>query len=226
MQLTAFPDREALFAAATERLANALTAGIAERGAACAALSGGASPEPIYRALARLPLDWPKITFAMIDERFVPLTHEASNQAMIERTLSPALAAGARLAPIYSAAADVDAAADRADAAYAQLTFDIALMGMGEDGHTASWFPNARGVERALDPQSGRAIVGVHAPQAFGTPERLTLTRAALARAKRLVLVITGDAKRAVFERAAEYKLPVAALFAPDMPLGEALWAP
>jgi len=226
LKLTTFTSRESLIEAATERLATALRAGIAANGEAWAALSGGSTPEPIYRALAAQTLDWTKITFALVDERNVPLSSPASNEALIERTLAAAFDAGAEVKPMYFAAETVGMAADYAELLYAPLSFDIALMGMGEDGHTASWFPSARGLDDALSEKTRRSVVAINAPQAQGSAERLTLTRNALKRSRALLLVITGDAKRARLEQAlAAQDAPVAALFAPDMPPVEVLWA-
>lgn len=188
-------------------------------------MSGGSTPEPIYRALAAQSLDWPKITFALVDERNVPLSSPASNEAMIERALEPAFAAGAEIKPMYFAAETVEAAADSADVLYAPLRYDIALMGMGDDGHTASWFPNANGLDDALDANTKRSVIAINAPEAQDCAQRLTLTRSALKRSRALILVITGDAKRARLEQAlAAQDAPVAALFSPDMPPIEVLW--
>lgn len=226
MKLTAFTSREALIEAATERLASALRNGIADRGDACAALSGGSTPEPIYRALATLPLDWPKIMFALVDERFVPISSPASNEGLILRALAPAFSGGALFTPMFFESESLDYSAYVAEGLNAPLSYDIALMGMGDDGHTASWFPNARGLDEALSENTRRSVVAINAPQAQGSAERLTLTRAGLQRSHALILVITGDAKRARLEQALDAQdAPVAALFQAGMPPIEVLWA-
>ncbi len=145
---------------------------------------------------------------------------------MITRALEPALSRGSDFIPLVFKGETAEEAALIIDEHYAPLSFDIALMGMGEDGHTASWFPDARGLGVALDANTTRSVIAINAPNAQGSADRLTLTRNALKRARGLVLVITGDAKRARLEQAlATQDAPVAALFAPDMPPMEVLWA-
>lgn len=224
--LETFASRDALMAAVAQRIATALEDAIRRHGSACAALSGGSTPEPAYRALAALPLDWPNITLALVDERFVPPNNAASNQALVQRALAPALDAGARLAPMFFPAATVQQSADQAEPRYAPLRIDVALMGMGDDGHTASWFPGVPSLGNALDLNNPRTVIALHAPQAAGSPDRLTLTRSALSRAEHVILLITGDDKQARLEQALQHNdAPVSALFAPNMPVPEVLWA-
>lgn len=210
--------------AAALRLGEAITQALTLRGAACAALSGGATPAPAYRKLVARSLDWRAVTFALVDERFVPPEHEASNEGMLRAALKPALDRGAALVPMYAPMTH-QAAAAHADALYAPLEIDIALMGMGEDAHTASWFSGALG--DALDPANPRSVIAVTAPGAAGSAERLTLTFAKLARARRLLLLIAGEDKRTVLDAAMQASpsaAPVAALFGVGAPL-EIMWA-
>jgi 6-phosphogluconolactonase len=210
---------------AADRIADALRQGITLRGGACAALSGGATPEPAYRLLAEKPLDWRCVSFALVDERCVPSDHPASNEGLIRQAFAPALSQGARLIPMFRPGAPPSRAADLAEAAYAPLRFDIAVMGMGADGHTASWFAGAEGLDAALDAENPRSVVALRAPQAAGSANRLSLTLTALKRAERVLLIITGDEKRAALQAAPASKAPVAALF--NLPVQiEVLWAP
>ena len=225
LALEALPDRAALMSRAADEIAAALMDGLAARGRACAALSGGATPGPAYERLAAKPLDWPKVTFALVDERCVPLSDPASNEGLLRRTLAPALAAGAHVLSMYAGSPSPDPA----EALYAGLHIDIALMGMGADGHTASWFPGGEGLGAALDRSQAKTVTLVRAPQAAGAADRLTLTRAALDRAERVLILIAGEDKRERLKAALAQSIeaaPVAALFARPGRAPEVIWAP
>lgn len=224
--LTTFETRDALMSAAAERMADALRAGIAARGSACAALSGGSTPAPAYARLAMMALDWSKVTLVPVDERFVPPNDEASNEALMRRTMADALASGGAVLPLFAALQTAAEAADAAELRYRDLTIDVALMGMGEDGHTASWFPGVPALGDALNLDNPRTVMALNAPQAAGSPDRLTLTRSAIARAGSVILLITGEEKRARLEHACAHNdAPVSALFAPNMPAPDVLWS-
>jgi 6-phosphogluconolactonase len=222
--LSVFASRDELMAAAAERIAASLQAGIDARGQACAALSGGSTPAPAYRLLAGRQLDWSRVTFALVDERFVAPGDPASNEGMLRRALAPALASGAKLIPLYTPDASPQQAAEIAENAYVSLEFDVVLMGMGADAHTASWFPGAAG--DAL--RSQRNVIAVSADGAPGSSERLTLTNAAVSRAREIILLIAGDDKRAALDAAMlkpAHDAPVAALFTNPAHQPEVMWA-
>lgn len=177
---------------------------IEAHGRALVALPGGKTPQPILKALAKQSLDWAKVTLMPTDDRLVPPRHELSNFAMIEGIMGKT---GATLVSLVDGddLTDRQAAARVADARLAELDWplDLAWLGIGEDGHTASILPGPD-LERALDAPKGRHVVGVlpdplpkEAPVA-----RLTLTRATLSTARSLIITFSGDKKKEVLERA------------------------
>jgi 6-phosphogluconolactonase len=229
----AFPDRAALSDAVLRDLLATLTRALVERGAARLALSGGSTPGDVYRALGRANLDWSLVTLALVDERWVDPADKASNERLLRECFAPALARGARLAPMKTAAETPAEAAAEVEARYAPLRpFDLVLLGMGQDGHAASWFPHAEGLAEALDPQDGETVAAIRAvgsAVAGAHVERMTLTRPAVAEAGRLMLLIAGEDKRAAFEAASalgpEADMPVRALLHRGAPL-TTYWAP
>lgn len=226
--LRVFPNRDALMRAAADRLEAALRDGLQQRGTACAALSGGSTPEPAYALLAQRKLDWRNVSLALVDERFAPPSDPASNEGMVRRAFAPAIAQGARVLPMWKDQATPAQAAYAADALYAPLHIDIALMGMGADGHTASWFPQSADLAVALDPKNPRHVITVEAIGAAGTSSRLTMTLSSIARADAALALITSEDKRARFDALAakpDPSLPFPALSAALGARLENFWA-
>ena len=172
------------------------------RGEALIALPGGRTPLPIYQALADSDINWKRVTIVPTDDRLVPLTDERSNVRAIAHSF---LAAGARVFPITSDIADYRLAGNAADAKLRELKFplDLAWLGVGEDGHTASIFAGPD-LDDALNAPKGRHAVGVMPdPLPQDAPvARVTLTRSAILSARTVLITITGDDKRALLEGA------------------------
>lgn len=175
---------------------------IAARGRATIALSGGKTPVAILERLAALALPWSSVTVLPSDDRIVPISDALSNAGMLVRVFGRS---GARVVPLVGAVAPRHEAGQRADAVLQRLEWplDLVWLGMGSDGHTASIFAGPD-LEAALMPADGVRAVGVHPePLPPEAPvDRVTLTAPAIAAARRCVVVIEGDAKRAVLERA------------------------
>jgi 6-phosphogluconolactonase len=195
-------------AAIAAHIATALRTAIAARGQASLAVSGGKSPIPLFEALREQDLDWSKVTVVLVDERVVPRDHADSNTALVARHLLQGRAAAARFLPFFRELAPtfnaevLDALVRDAEDRIATLPWplDVAVLGMGEDAHTASLFPGAPGYARAIATDQRLAwVVPDTAPHA-----RLSLTLSALLAARELVLSIAGESKLAVYRRAAQ----------------------
>ena len=173
------------------------------RGAAVIALAGGNTPAPIYAKLAAAKLDWKRVTIVPGDERVVPIGDKLSNVTMIGKTFIPK---GARVMPIVpQATADYKAAGRSADALMQDLHWplDLCLLGMGDNGHTASIFHGPDYDEALSGPRERRALGVMPEPLPPEAPvARVTLSRQGIVTAKALTVVITGAKKRQVLEDA------------------------
>ncbi len=204
-----FGDQEHLFDAAADQLAECIEKAVAARGFAQLAFSGGKSPEALFRRLSKMVLPWARIRVTLVDERFVPAEHADSNERLIRSTLLQGAAAAATLVPLYRAGESLDGAAACADHDLRQwpLPFDAVVLGMGEDGHTASWFPDAPELPSLLREGNDRRVQVAH-PQA-APHARLTLTRDAVLQSRCIQLLIPGAGKAAVYQRARADAAPV-----------------
>lgn len=184
-----------------ELMARAIDGAVRARGIARVALSGGNTPGPALRALAALDLPWDRVAWFQVDERAVPPDHERSNWRGMVAALGAAGAQGSRHR-MEAERPDRDAAARdyerllRTSFGVARaIAFDVMLMGIGDDGHTASLFPGARTVD-----VDDRLVAAVDAPP--GLEPRMTLT-APVIREARLSLVLVKGASKAGPVRAA-----------------------
>jgi len=174
---------------------------IASKGQACVVLSGGRSPVPFLEQLASEDLDWASVTVSLADERWVPVEHADSNAGLLARHLFKGAAAKARFIGLYQQAENLDAAASKADQALAELPpIDVLVLGMGDDGHTASLFPNSPNLDEGLDPNTPRRCLPMLAPSV--PHQRLSMTRALLASAAFTALSVQGQGKLATLRAA------------------------
>jgi 6-phosphogluconolactonase len=191
-------DKAELPARAAQKIADLLRSAAEARGRACVALAGGTTPRAVHEALAlRSDVPWPLIHVFFGDERCVPPDHPDSNYRMAKESLLERVPIPP--AQIYRPRAeepDHEAAA-RAYEAVLPAALDLVILGIGEDGHTASLFPRSP----ALNDRARRYIpvIGPKPP-----PERLTLTVPALEAARDIVMLAVGSAKADAVARALE----------------------
>ena len=192
--------------------------------------TGGGTPGPVYDALAKRDLDWAGVTVTLTDERWVDPTSPLSNEGQIRARLLTGPAAAARFVALKGAGASPNVDALAAEPALAALTpFDVVLLGMGPDGHIASLFPDDPGVAAALDPAGKRLCVGVDHAGLDPFVPRVSLTARALLNARLIVLLVTGEDKRALIARVIDdltLNLPVAAVLRQSATPVRVLWGP
>ena len=229
-EIQTFTDSTAWADACAARLIDSLSSAVAATGKAIFAGSGGSTPSPIYRRMAQADLDWSRVVITLIDERYVPESSPHSNATLIKQTLMTGPAASARFLPLFHPSVTVDRSAAIAGQALAKEgdRLDAVLLGMGEDGHICSMFPQSPTLKTLLSPDLKPAVLGVPHGRDGMAPslERLSINLPWLMTAPRVVLALTGRQKRAVFEREAAgdpKTQPIAALIAANVAL-EVLW--
>jgi len=225
-QIEAFNTREDLYDAAASVLLSSLTAAVAKRGQAGFAATGGTTPAPVYDRLATMIAPWEKVVVTLSDDRFVPPSHAGSNEGLVRRHLLVGEAAKAQFAPLYFAGVSQEDSALKAEAGVAAaMPFGAVLLGVGADGHFASLFPGSPVLAQGLDPASERLVVAAPAGSPAPDIPRLSLTFAALTRADLIVLLVTGEAKRALLAGPIDPALPVASILKQDRARVRILWA-
>lgn len=242
-RLNVVQDENALAEAAAGRITVLIEQAIAERGSAVVSLTGGSTPRRLYALLAdaarpwRTRIDWSRVHLFWGDERHVPPDHQDSNYGMARAALLDHVAVPPaqihRMRGELPDAADAARACERelrdgfAAAGRSDLTFDVMLLGLGEDAHIASIFPGSELIRRPVkgrptpdnvDPANvGRAFTARHATRhaaAVWAPQldawRITLTPAAILDARAILMVVAGAAKAAAVRAALEEPLDVA----------------
>lgn len=228
-----FDSKEQMTQALAQSLESRLTSALSDQGQASLMVSGGSSPEGAYKYLSNLDIQWQNVNVAMVDERWVDVDHEKSNEAFIKRTLLQNKAQKANFICMKNSAQSAELGQAQCQAAYEKVAqpFDVTILGMGPDGHTASLFPHAQGLENGLE--SDQLVCAINAIESEVTgsiTERMTLTLNAISRSKVVKLLISGDTKLAVYREALEgddvHAMPLrAVLNHPDIEL-EVYWAP
>ena len=190
----------------SQRIGQLLTQSITENGCASIAVSGGRSPIGLFEELSKLNLDWSKVELALVDERWVDAKNEDSNELLVRRHLIKNKATQIKFFPIKNTANS----AKEGQLLYEQalqnveLPFDVIVLGMGDDGHTASLFPCCKELSQAMDPDNQQKCIVTKPKNA--PYERISLTFSTISKAKNLFLHLRGSSKLRTFELAMTLK--------------------
>ncbi|WP_086997599.1 6-phosphogluconolactonase [Rhizobium sullae] len=228
--LHAFTNAAELASSLADKVTERLSAAITARGVASIAVSGGSTPKAFFQELSTRGLDWSKVTVTLVDERFVPADNERSNHLLVANNLLQNKAKAARFVPLYQKTDSAEYAAKLATAETKAISnpFDVVILGMGGDGHTASFFPGGSNLAAALDLATPRGIITMEAKGA-GEP-RLTFTFSSLQDAALLVLHIEGAGKKDTLAKAEDAgedaEMPIRAVLRRAASPVEIYWAP
>ena len=221
-----FEDRGSLDTALAEHVAGLLAQDIERRGAASLAVSGGSTPKGMFAALSKQELPWHKVWITLVDERWVEPDSDDSNELLVRENLLQNAAQSANFVGLKGSGDSASAALEEVTARVAALPLPLscAVLGMGGDGHTASWFPQASNLTELLD-KSNEALLGSCHP-VTAPHERITFTLPPILQAGEIILHITGEEKQQVLAEASERRYPIAAITEQQTNPASIWWAP
>jgi 6-phosphogluconolactonase len=205
--LNSFTNNDELSDQLCDDIAHQLRSDIASNGLASLAVSGGSTPELMFNKLSRKLLDWSKVSISLADERWLPNDHPDANANLVKQHLLKGQAAPAQFVSLTeTATSPFDAEAKVSQKLNSLLAWPLStvVLGMGNDGHTASLFPGANTLSHAL---AGLNSQGVESACCALTPpaadyQRMTVTAPALLNCRNLILYIRGKQKLKVLEDA------------------------
>lgn len=200
MQLHQFVDSSALNSTFAQKLVTILTEAIASRGEAILVVSGGRTPQALFNTLATTALPWEKVTVLLADDRYLPIDSEQSNERLVKASLLQHHAKAARFISLYAPAKDAFTAVTDILPRVADLpTFDAVILGMGEDGHTASLFPCSAQLAQGLSEDAPAVLATEPTTAPF---QRISLSKTRLLNSRHIFLHLVGESKYPVLQQA------------------------
>jgi len=225
-----YADIETVSRELATRIAASLAAAIGARGLASLVVSGGRSPVRLFEILRAQPLDWGHVCVALADERWVSPEDADSNERLVREVLLKDHAAPARFLGLKNGAPTPDLGAVSAWETFARVPrpFDAVVLGMGDDGYTASLFPGSPNLPRALNQAAAAGCVGMWSP---APPHpRLSLNLTALLDSRRITVLITGESKWRTYAAACAAgpveDMPIRAVLRQSRTPVDVMWAP
>lgn len=196
----AFTTQPRLLEALSQQIAKDLREAIDRNAKASLLVSGGSTPKPLFEMLRRIDLPWENVHVGLCDERWVPAAHEDSNELFVKTHLLQEHAAKAHFVGMYREGLSSKEAQQQCTETLREelYPFDVVVLGMGTDGHTASLFPNNEKLEKAFDLNNNELCIAIEPTTA--PHQRMSLTRSAILSAKNIYLHFEGKEKLALYQ--------------------------
>lgn len=216
----AFGKQDDLIEALSQSILAQLQEAIETKGKASLLVSGGSTPKPLFEKLKQASLEWEKVSIGLCDERWVPSSHEDSNEQFVKDFLLQQKAGKAKFVGMYKEGMEADEAEEVCSQDMGQLLpFDVLILGMGADAHTASLFPENKKLKEAFDLTNQNLCISIEPKSA--PHMRMSLTLSAILSAEHLYLHFEGKEKRAVYEEAISgedrYMMPIRSVLNQDI---------
>ncbi len=199
-----FQNAEILVAELAAKIGQSLLKSIAAHGWASLAVSGGSTPKPLFKQLSAVDLPWQDVVITLVDERWVDPLDSASNEQLVRQYLLQDRAAAATFIGLKNSSPSAAQGEAQCEQELRRIPrpFTVLILGMGNDGHTASLFPGSTQLAAATDMNSGKTCLAV--TPADAPHERMTLTLPAVLNTEEIILHLTGSAKKEVLAKAQE----------------------
>ena len=190
----------------SQNISEILLETIKNRGRVSMAVSGGSTPIPLFKVLSHLGLDWSKVDLTLVDDRWVSSDHKDSNELLVKSHLIKNKAINVNFVPLKNNASTAKEGQISSEEVLKSflLPFDIVVLGMGTDGHTASLFPCSEEISTAMDLDNNDCLVATTPTSA--PYERLGMTAKTIMDAKNVFLHLNGSSKLHTLEKAMELK--------------------
>jgi|TARA_B110000444_G_C18823524_1_gene589055 6-phosphogluconolactonase len=228
MDLFEFENTSAQDAELVSKVVDLLSMAIEQHGSASLVVSGGRTPKGFFHLLSQEFLDWSKVTVTLADERWVDADHKDSNEKLVQENLLINEACIARFVPLKNSATSAQAGETSIDQDLSAIgRFTLVILGMGDDGHTASLFPGSEALNIGLDMESGRQCLAV---QPLDAPhERMSMTLPRLLDSEQIIVHISGENKGKVLAMADagddRFELPIRAVLQQTITPVSVYWA-
>lgn len=197
-KFVSFDSRAELEIQLAHTIAMQLKNAIAQHGRASLAVSGGSTPKALFKLLSETDIQWSNVDLSLVDERWVDSESTDSNERLLRTCFARANAIDVNIIGMKSAAPSIEQGVTDYQQRLTSIKqpFDVLILGMGNDGHTASWFPDATETVNALSADCQQSVAATN-PISQST-QRITLTFPTVAEANNLYVHITGEEKKQV----------------------------